>query len=75
MKKIGIINYQYSTHNYGAVLQAAALHHFIRNELDLEPEHINYIPRNDLPKWYTKIKSRARELLMALKLKQKKIQL
>ncbi|MFS1981828.1 polysaccharide pyruvyl transferase family protein [Vibrio lentus] len=43
--KIGLLNFHYSDHNYGAVLQAAALQKFI---IDLEPnakvENINYIP-------------------------------
>ena len=53
---IGLINYQYSNQNYGAVLQAAALHYFIENRLGFECEHINYIPksiakkRNAVPK-------------------------
>lgn len=44
MKKIGIINYQYSCSNYGAVLQAAALHWYIDKTFTVECEHINYIP-------------------------------
>ena len=54
-KKIGIINFQYSDHNYGAVLQAAALEHIIEN-LGYSAEHINYIPYNKKSILY-KIKS------------------
>lgn len=43
MKKIGVLNFQYSDHNYGAVLQAVALEHVLR-KLDNNVEHINYIP-------------------------------
>ncbi len=43
-KKIGIINFQYSNHNYGAVLQAAALEYVIRDS-GYEAEHINFIPQ------------------------------
>ena len=42
MKKIGILNFQYSNHNYGAVLQAAALEYVLR-ELGHEPKHIDFI--------------------------------
>lgn len=41
-KKIGVLNFQYSTHNYGAVLQAAALEHILKAEGN-DVEHINYI--------------------------------
>lgn len=40
---IGILNFQYSNHNFGAVLQAAALAHCVAR-LGYEVEHINYIP-------------------------------
>lgn len=43
IKIIGILNFQYSTHNYGAVLQAAALE-FILKQQGHEVEHINFIP-------------------------------
>lgn len=43
IKKIGILNFQFSDHNYGAVLQAAALENKIKN-LGYNVEHINYIP-------------------------------
>jgi len=42
MKRAGILNFQYSTHNYGAVLQAAALEEICR-QLGYEASHINYI--------------------------------
>ncbi|EKT0593524.1 polysaccharide pyruvyl transferase family protein [Morganella morganii subsp. morganii] len=54
-KKIGIINFQYSDHNYGAVLQAAALEHIIKS-LGFDVEHINYVPY-DKNKISYKIKS------------------
>jgi hypothetical protein len=41
--KVGILNFQYSEHNYGAVLQAAALESSIK-ELGYHAEHINFIP-------------------------------
>lgn len=44
-EKVGILNYQYSDHNYGAVLQAAALENII-HELGYSPEHIDYAPYN-----------------------------
>ncbi|WP_318461173.1 polysaccharide pyruvyl transferase family protein [Photobacterium leiognathi] len=44
MNKIGILNYQYSNHNYGAVLQAAALSEYINTNIGVTAEHINYIP-------------------------------
>lgn len=43
MKTIGLLNFHYSNHNYGAVLQAYALQEIIY-ELGFENEHINYIP-------------------------------
>lgn len=42
-KKIGILNYQFSNHNYGAVLQAASLHRILSN-LGFDVEHIDYVP-------------------------------
>lgn len=41
-KKIGILNFQYTTHNYGAVLQAAALE-FILKKMGYEPKHIDFM--------------------------------
>lgn len=43
-KKIGILNFQYSNHNYGAVLQAAALEYILKEE-GHDAEHINFIPQ------------------------------
>ncbi|MFS7194589.1 polysaccharide pyruvyl transferase family protein [Rahnella inusitata] len=40
--KVGIINFQYSDHNYGAVLQAAALENFLKGKC-ISSEHIDYI--------------------------------
>ncbi|HGN0869675.1 TPA: polysaccharide pyruvyl transferase family protein [Providencia alcalifaciens] len=45
-KKVGILNFQYSDHNYGAVLQAAALENVVK-QLGYNAEHINYIPYNN----------------------------
>lgn len=44
MKNVGLINFQYSNHNYGAVLQAAAISEYINVNLGINAEHINYIP-------------------------------
>ena len=44
MKKIGILNFQYSTHNYGAVLQAAALEHICR-QFGHDAKHLDYMAR------------------------------
>src|SRR5690554_7871874 len=44
MKKVGILNFQYSTHNYGAVLQAAALEH-ICTQLGHEAQHLDYMAK------------------------------
>jgi hypothetical protein len=46
-KKIGVLNFQYSNHNYGAVLQAAALQYFLR-DLGFDTTHINYKPRKKI---------------------------
>ncbi|MEH8230668.1 polysaccharide pyruvyl transferase family protein [Aeromonas veronii] len=43
-KKIGLLNFHYSDHNYGAVLQAAALADVI-TQLGYLPEHIDFIPQ------------------------------
>ena len=42
-KKIGLINFHYSDHNYGAVLQAGALADVI-SQLGYSVEHIDFIP-------------------------------
>lgn len=43
-KKIGLLNFHYSDHNYGAVLQAAALADVI-SRLGHSVEHIDFIPK------------------------------
>lgn len=73
MKKIGLLNYQYSNHNYGAVLQAAALHHFINRNLELSCEHIDFKPSVLRKSKLAEIKSSIGSYLMSLGLKQKKI--
>lgn len=42
-KKIGLLNFHYSDHNYGAVLQAAALADVV-TQLGYNVEHIDFIP-------------------------------
>ncbi|MEZ9708137.1 polysaccharide pyruvyl transferase family protein [Vibrio breoganii] len=42
--KVGILNFQHSTHNYGAVLQAAALEYVIKSEFNVVAEHIDFRP-------------------------------
>lgn len=56
MKKVGILNYQYSDRNYGAVLQAAALHWYIDKKINITSEHINFIPDSFYPSFNLKIK-------------------
>jgi len=73
MKNIGIVNYHYSNHNYGAVLQAAALHSYVNKTLGYKSEHINYIPQGISLKWHSKLKSHIKALLMEVGLKEKKI--
>lgn len=43
-RKVGILNFQYSTHNYGAVLQASALEYVIKREFNIPTEHIDFVP-------------------------------
>ena len=43
-KTIGLLNFHYSDHNYGAVLQAAALADVI-SRLGYSVEHIDFIPK------------------------------
>lgn len=45
-KKIGVLNFQHSNHNYGAVLQAAALQYAL-SELGFDAIHIDYKPKKD----------------------------
>jgi len=73
MKKIGIVNYHYSNHNYGAVLQAAALHNYVNSTLGLQAEHIDYKPPVTVPKWVVKLKNVINGYLMDLGVKEKKI--
>jgi hypothetical protein len=61
-KKIGILNFQYSEHNYGAVLQAAALE-FTLKRLGYNAEHINFIPKNKF-----RLKSKLKDLLVRIKI-------
>lgn len=56
--KIGIINFQYSDHNYGAVLQAVALENVLK-QLGEDSEHINYIPA-------TKNKTNIKQIIIKL---------
>ncbi|WP_338883815.1 polysaccharide pyruvyl transferase family protein [Xenorhabdus sp. TH1] len=42
-KKVGVLNFQYSDHNYGAVLQAVALEGILHKVCE-DVEHINFIP-------------------------------
>ncbi|WP_411359046.1 polysaccharide pyruvyl transferase family protein [Pseudidiomarina salilacus] len=44
-KKIGILNFQYSDHNYGAVLQATALAYIVHQLGFDDVEHINFVPK------------------------------
>lgn len=58
-KKIGLLNFHYSDHNYGAVLQAAALADVI-NQHGYVVEHIDFIPEKIVQKKTT------RQLLVAV---------
>jgi hypothetical protein len=49
--KIGLLNFHYSTHNYGAVLQAAALKHFF-DKNGYESEQIDFIPKERIISLY-----------------------
>ncbi len=62
IKQIGILNFQYSEHNYGAVLQAAALE-FELKEQGYDAEHINYIPKSNIT-----FKSRLKKVLIKSKI-------
>lgn len=73
MKKIGLINYQFSNHNYGAVLQAAALNYYIENKLGYSSEHINFVPSGANLKKRKKLKSLVKRLVMEVGFKEKKI--
>ncbi len=54
IKKVGILNFQYSNHNYGAVLQAAALEFILKNKR-FDVEHIDFIPIGR-PSWKNRLK-------------------
>jgi len=72
VKNVGIINYHYSNHNYGAVLQAAALHYYVNNVLGYKSEHINFMSKGGAKvKWQTKLKGHIKVMLMNLGLKEK----
>jgi hypothetical protein len=43
-KNIGILNFQHTQGNYGAVLQASAIEHMVR-ELGYNVEHIKFLPK------------------------------
>lgn len=48
MKKIGILNFQHVNHNYGAVLQAAALEESVK-KIGYNVEQIDFIPDEEPP--------------------------
>lgn len=58
--KVGILNFHYSKHNYGAVLQAAALADVIKKK-SICVEHINYIPK---PTYSSKV-NRLKEMVLS----------
>ncbi len=60
--RVGILNFQYSNHNFGAVLQATALAHCVSG-LGYEVEHINYIPEFDQALTPRRIAGRILQLL------------
>jgi len=49
MKKIGILNFQHSNDNYGAVIQAAALTYILKKQGFEGAEHIDFIPKSKPP--------------------------
>lgn len=59
--KVGILNFQYSEHNYGAVLQAAALEYTLK-KLGYNAEHINFIPMSKIS-----FKGRLKKILIKIK--------
>ena len=63
MKKIGILNFQYSTHNYGAVLQAAALEYICR-QLGHDAQHLDYMAKRKVT-----LKRRAGQILRKMGLR------
>lgn len=73
MNKIGILNFQHSNHNYGAVLQAAALHEFITENIECQTEHVNYIPCNESSTAFSKIKQSVKRWMVKFGYKKDKI--
>ena len=73
MNKLGILNFQHSNHNYGAVLQAAALHEFITGKTEHQVEHVDYIPVNAQRSVFSKIKKTLKRLMVKLGYKKDKI--
>jgi len=63
MKKVGILNFQYSNRNYGAVLQAAALEHILR-QLGHDSRHIDFMTHPKIS-----VKGRVGQLLRILGLR------
>lgn len=49
MKKLGLINFQHSNDNYGAVIQAAALTYILKKHGFDGSEHIDFIPKSTPP--------------------------
>ena len=70
MKKVGILNFQYSTHNYGAVLQAAALEYICR-QLGHKAAHLDYMakPRVTFIRQLSQLKNRVARMLRILGLR------
>ena len=69
---VGILNFQNSSHNYGAVLQAAALSQYIKNNFNVNSEHIDYV-LDSKPSKAKIIHAKFKNLLMFLKLKKPRI--
>ncbi|AJR09500.1 polysaccharide pyruvyl transferase family protein [Photobacterium gaetbulicola] len=67
MKKVGILNFHYSTHNYGAVLQAASLAKYIES-LGYDVEHIDFIPQDDSKTLKRQLRTYLGKVARALKL-------
>ncbi|EPO2956843.1 polysaccharide pyruvyl transferase family protein [Vibrio cholerae] len=65
MNNVGIINFHYSDHNYGAVLQAVALQHLVE-KIGLHAEHIDYVPIPSKVSLCASIKSFAIDLVKSI---------
>lgn len=63
-KKIGLLNFHYSNHNYGAVLQASALEYCIR-EKGYQVEHIDFIPQKKVS-FIGKLKSKLKPIIQPI---------